>query len=336
MLYVLVNKVGDAKIDYTVIVPVYNEKACILPLYSKLKNVLVDLGTHEIIFVDDGSTDQTFRRLQECAEKDKEVKIIKFRRNFGQSAALSCGFDHATGEIVITIDADLQNDPSDIPKMLEKLQKGYDVVCGWRKHRKDPFLRKKVPSKVFNWFCRKTSGQDIHDFGTTFRVYKREVVENVSVYGELHRYIPVLAAWKGYKVSEIEVKHHPRKYGKTKYGGGRLIRGFLDILTVYFLEKYLSRPMHLFGTLGILSTAFGTAVGIYLSILKIFFGVSLSDRPLLLLAVLMVIFGVQFITLGLIGEMLTKYRYETSKKKPYNVETWVNLKPPAKTSTRDD
>jgi len=317
---------ANKKMLYSVIVPAYNEEDCILPLYNKLKDVLVDLGTHEIIFVDDGSTDQTFLKLQKCAEMNKQVKIVKFRRNFGQSAALTAGFDHACGDVIITIDADLQNDPDDIPKMLEELREGYDVICGWRKHRNDRFLRKKVPSRVFNWFCRKISGQNIHDFGSTLRVYKRQVVKNISVYGELHRFIPVLAAWKGYKVSEIEVKHHPRKYGKTKYGGGRLIRGLLDILTVYFLEKYLSRPMHLFGTLGILSVALGTAIGIYLSILRIFFGVPLSDRPLLLLAVLMVVFGVQFLTLGLIGEMMTRNRYETSNKKPYDIEVSVNLK----------
>jgi len=316
----------DKEIVYSAIVPFYNEEDSVLPLYNKLKKVLIDLGKHEIIFVDDGSTDKTFLRLRECAQIDKQVRIIKFRRNFGQSAALTSGFDHATGDIIITVDADLQNDPKDIPKLLEKLQEGYDTICGWRKHRKDRFLRKKVPSKVFNWFCRKISGQNIHDFGSTLRVYKRQVVKNISVYGELHRFIPVLVAWKGYKVSETEVKHHPRKYGKTKYGGGRLVRGLLDILTVYFLEKYLSRPMHLFGTLGILSIGLGTAIGAYLSILRILFNVPLSDRPLLLLAILMVVFGVQFLTLGLIGEMMTRNRYETGNKKPYDIEVLLNFK----------
>ena len=327
---------ADKKIAYSAIVPVYNEEDSVLPLYNKLKKVLIDLGLHEIIFVDDGSTDETFLKLQECAEKDKHVKIIRFRRNFGQSAALACGFDHATGDMILTIDADLQNDPDDMPEMLEKLREGYDVVCGWRAHRKDPFLRKKLPSRLFNWFCRRISGLDVHDFGTTYRAYKKEVVRNISVYGEFHRYIPILAAWQGYKVSEIKVRHHPREYGKTKYGAGRLIRGFLDLLTVYFLEKFFSRPMHLFGTLGILFSAFGTVVCLYLSLLKILFDVPLSERPLLLLGVLMIVFGVQFLTMGLIGEMLTKHRYETSTRKPYSVKARINLKSLAVNSNRDD
>lgn len=228
---------------------------------------------------------------------------------------------------MITMDGDLQNDPSDIVRMVEEIRGGYDVICGWRKHRKDPLLRKRVPSRVFNWFSRKISGRNLHDFGTPFKAYRREIVKSISssVYGELHRYIPVLAAWKGYKVSEVEVTHNPREHGKTKYGGGRLIRGFLDLFTVYFLEKYLSRPMHLFGTFGILSAVLGIVIGGYLAILRIFFGVGISDRPLLLLAILMVIFGLQFITLGLLGEMLTKYRYETGKSRFYDVEAWVNF-----------
>jgi len=315
----------DPKTDYSIIVPVYNEEDSILPLYNKLKNLLIVLGSHEIVFVDDGSTDQTFQRLSECAEKDKHVKIIKFRRNFGQSAALKSGFDYANGERVITIDADLQNNPEDIPKLLEQFEKGYDVVCSWRKNRKDPFFRKKVPSKIFNWFCRRVSGQHLHDFGSTLRVYRQEVVRSIRMYGDLHRYILVLIAWKGYKISEVKVKHQPRKYGKTKYGGERLIRGFLDMLTVYFLEKHLSRPMHLFGTIGVLSSGLGAIIGIYLSILKILYGVPLSDRPLLLLAILLIIFGVQFFSFGLITEMLTKYQYETNLKKPYDIERYVNL-----------
>lgn len=313
------------KLDYSVIIPVYNEEDSILPLYSKLKKVLIDLGSHEILFIDDGSTDQTFQSILECAEKDKRTKIIKFRRNFGQSAALKSGFDYANGETVITIDADLQNDPEDIPKLVKKFEEGYDVVCGWRKHRKDPFLRKKVPSKIFNWFCRRVSSQNLHDFGSTLRVYRKEVVRSIRMYGDLHRYILVLVAWKGYKISEVEVEHQPRKYGTTKYGGKRLIRGFLDIMTVYFLEKYLSRPMHLFGTIGALSTAVGTVIGLYLSIIRILFGTSISDRPLLLMAILLIIFGIQSFSIGLIGEMLIKNQYETNIKKPYDIERKVNL-----------
>jgi len=311
------------------IIPVYNEEDNILPLYSKLKPVLNKLGEHEIIFVDDGSIDHTFQRLKECAENDKMVKIIKFRRNFGQSAAISQGFDHATGEIVVTMDGDLQNDPSDIPEMVGKIREGFDVVCGWRKQRKDAFLRKRVPSRVFNWLTSRMSGLNIHDLGTPFKAFRRETAKNIrgSLYGELHRYIPVLAAWRGYKVSEVEVKHNPRKHGKSKYGWSRLIRGFLDLLTVYFLEKYLSRPLHLFGTIGFLSMASGIVISLYLLILWFFFGQPLGDRPLFLLGVIMVVFGIQFITLGLVGEMLTRFQHENSKSKLCDVETQVNFEP---------
>ena len=313
----------------SIIIPVYNEEDNILPLYNKLKPVLKNLGEHEIIFVDDGSTDRTFQRLEECAENDKRVKIVKFRRNFGQSAAISYGFDHAIGEIVITMDGDLQNDPSDIPEMVEQIREGSDVVCGWRKQRNDPFLRKRVPSRVFNWLTSKMSGLKIHDLGTPFKAYRRETVKNISgsLYGELHRYIPVLAAWRGYKISEIEVKHNPRKHGKSKYGWSRLIRGFLDLLTVYFLEKYLSSPLHLFGTIGLLSMAFGTVTSLYLLILRIFWGQPLMDRPLFLLGIVMIVSGLQFITLGLVGEMLTRFQHENSKSKLYDVETQVNFEP---------
>lgn len=314
------------------IIPVYNEEDNILPLYSELKPVLKDLGEHEIIFVDDGSTDRTFQKLKECAENDKKVKIIRLRRNSGQSTALSCGFDHACGEIVITMDGDLQNNPRDIPEMVKQIRGGFDVVCGWRKRRKDPFLRKRFPSLLFNWLASKMSGLHIHDIGTPFKAFRRETAKSISgvLYGELHRYIPVLTAWRDYKVSEIEVKHNPRKHGKSKYGWHRLIRGFLDLITVYFLEKYLSRPLHLFGTIGLASMASGIVIGTYLSILRIFYGVPLSDRPLLLLAILMVISGMQFITLGLLGEMVTRFQHETNKRKLYDVETRVNFRTPAK------
>jgi len=313
----------------SIIIPVYNEEDNILPLYNKLKPVLKNLGEHEIIFVDDGSTDRTFQRLIECAENDKKLKIVKFRRNFGQSVAISYGFDHAIGEIVITMDGDLQINPSDIPEMVEQIREGSDVVCGWRKQRKDPFLTKRVPSRVFNWLTSKMSGFKIHDIGTPFRAYRRETVKDISgsLYGELHRYLPVLAGWRGYKVSEIEVKHNPREHGKSKYGWSRLIRGFLDLLTVYFLEKYLSRPLHLFGTIGLLSMTSGAVITLHLLIERIIYWQALEDRPLFLLGILMVLSGIQFITLGLVGEMLTRFQHENGKSKPYKVETRVNFEP---------
>lgn len=314
----------------SIIIPVYNEEDNILPLYNRLKPVLEDIGESEIIFVDDGSTDNTFQRLCECAENDQSVKIAKFRRNSGQSTAISYGFDQASGEIIITMDADLQVDPTDIPQMVKQIREGSDVVCGWRKQRKDPFLRKKVPSRVFNWLTSKVTGLKIHDIGTPFRAYRKEVVKNISLYGELHRYVPVLAAWKGYKTAEVEVKHNPREHGKSKYGGSRLVRGFFDLLSVYFLEKYLSRPLHLFGTIGILSILAGSVISGYLLFLRIFYLEPLESRPLFTLGILMIVFGAQFITLGLLGEMITRFQHENNKSKSYDVESRVNFENKAK------
>ena len=311
----------------SIVIPVYNEENNIVPLYNGLKPVLIDLGEHEILFVDDGSTDKTFQKLEEFAKNDKSVKIAKFRRNFGQSAAISYGFENAIGDILITMDGDLQIDPTDIPKMVKQIREGSDVVCGWRKKRKDPYLRKKIPSRIFNWLTSKVSGFKIHDIGTPFRAYRKEVVDNISgsLYGELHRYLPVLAGWRGYKIQEIEVKHNPRKHGKSKYGWSRLIRGFLDLFTVYFLEKYLSRPLHLFGTIGLLSMGSGILVSLYLVLLRILYFEPLENRPLFLLGILLIIFGAQFITIGLVGEMITRYQHENTKSKSYEVETRINF-----------
>jgi len=316
---------GDVA-THSIVIPVYDEEQNISPLYLSLRPVLDKIGDeYEIIFVDDGSRDRTFEELSRTAEKDTHVKVIKFRRNFGQSAALAAGFEHATGDTVITMDGDLQNDAEDIPKLLEKLEEGYDVVCGWRKDRKDHFFRKKVPSKFFNWLASRTSGLNLHDFGCTLRVYRKDVVRNLSVYGELHRYIPALAASKGFKVDEVAVKHNPRRYGRTKYGAGRLMKGLLDLLAIRLLEKYLARPMHLFGMLGFLSTIAGVVIAVYLATLRLVYNVSISDRPLLLLAIVLIISGIQFIVVGLIGEMLTRYQHEYGGKKFYEVEALVNL-----------
>jgi len=301
--------------SYSVVIPVCNEQENIAPLYSSLKPVLNKLSeTYEIIFVDDGSNDRTFEKLSRIATNDPHVKVIRFRRNFGQSAALAAGFEYATGEIVLSMDGDLQNSPEDIPRLLDKLGEGYDVVCGWRRKRRDPLFTKKVPSRIFNWLASKISGVKLHDFGCTLRAYKKEVVKGLSIYGEMHRYIPGQAAWSGYVVGEVEVSHQPRKLGSTKYGFRRVAGGSLDLLTSYFLAKYFARPMRLFGTLGVLSIATGVVLGVYLTILRLVYEVPLWDRPLLLLAVLLTVLGVQFVVIGLIGEMLTKYRYESGKK----------------------
>jgi len=308
----------------SIVVPVFDEEENVEPLYLALKPVL-EGHPYEIIFVDDGSRDRTFERLSEIARKDGRVKLVKFRKNFGQSAALAAGFERATGDLIITTDADLQNDPIDIPKLLSKLDEGYDIVCGWRKHRKDRYFGKRVPSKIFNWLASKSSGLDLHDFGCTLRAYRKDAVKDISLYGELHRYIPALAASKGFKVCEIVVSHHPRRYGRTKYGATRLMKGALDLLAVELVERYLARPMHLFGLLGFLSAAAGGIIAGYLAALRLLYDVPIGERPLLLLAVLLMVFGIQFVVFGLLGEMMTRYQYESGAKRFYEIQQEIGF-----------
>jgi len=306
----------------SVVIPVYNEEESIEALYKELKSVLDNIKkTYEIIFVDDGSTDKSFEILEKLHNKDKKVKVIKFRRNFGQTSAISAGFDFSRGEVIITLDGDLQNDPQDISKLLKKINKGYDVVSGWRKERKDPFLRKKIPSKISNSLSRRLTGVKIHDFGCTLKAYRRKSLEGIELYGEMHRFIPAIVAWKGFKVGEVKVNHRPRKFGRTKYGMTRIIKGFLDLLLVVFWKKYSTRPIYLFGTLGLLLSLVGFLLGMYLTLMKIFYNVSLSERPLLLLAVLLIILGVQFIIFGLLADIMIKIYYR--KEKAYNIEEFL-------------
>lgn len=302
----------------SIIVPFYNEEENIKPLYAELDKVLKSLNRkYNIIFVDDGSNDNTFKKMLEVREKDKNVKIIKFRRNFGQSAALKAGFDHAEGNIVISMDGDLQNDPADIPKLIDKIEKeDYDVICGWRADRKDP-ITKKITSKFANFLRKMTTGEVIHDSGCTFRAYRTESVKGLDLYGETHRYIPAMMLWRGYRIGEEKVKHHPRKFGKTKYGLWRIAKGFLDLIVISFWQKYSVRPIHVFGGLGLLLGISGTLIGGYMGIERLFFGESLSDRPLFLLAVLMIIIGVQFIVSGILADIMLKVYYGQNERKNY-------------------
>lgn len=292
-------------IDLSIIVPVYNEENSVGTLYNEIKNMLSSFEIiYEIIFVDDGSTDNTFNKLNEIYIEYEDIGIIKFRRNFGKSVALNTAFRRAKGNIVVTMDGDLQDDPKEIPRLIEKIDEGYDLVSGWKYVRNDP-ITKRFPSTIFNKLTSVLTGVDIHDFNCGFKAYKKEVLENISLYGEMHRYIPVLAAWNGFKIGEIKVKHRSRKYGKSKYGFTRLIKGFLDLITVKFLTTYSSRPLHVFGIPGVLSLFFGFLIGLYLVVLKYLRGVVLSERPMLLLSVLLIIFGLQFVSIGLLGEMIT-------------------------------
>lgn len=298
----------------SIIVPVYNEEKNVSILYENLMDVIE--RDYEIIFVDDGSTDNTFNELQKLHEKNKKVKIIKFRKNFGQSAALKAGFDYSKGDIIITMDADLQNDPHDIPKLLEKI-KDYDCISGWRHDRKDSVF-KKIPSKISNWLHRKLTGVDIHDSGCTLKAYKKEAIKNLELYGETHRYIPAMLSWQGYKIGEVKVTHHKRKYGKTKYNYTRLPKGFLDLLFISFWKKYQSRPLHLMGGFGIVSFMAGFIISLYLTIQRLFFGVGLSNRPLLLLGVLLMIISIQFIVFGFLAEISIRTYF--TNKKTYTIE----------------
>ena len=315
------SKSADA-IKYSVVVPVLDEQENIPPLYVKLTEVMDALGEpYEIVFVDDGSHDQSFRVLCDIYESDRRVHVIHFRRNFGQTPALKAGFDFARGEIIITLDADLQNDPEDIPHLLAKLAEGYDLVSGWRKDRKEPWLSRRVPSIIANGIMAWLSGIPLHDFGCTLRVYRREIVQDLPLYGDLHRFIPALASWFGARMTEIVVRHHPRHRGASKYGLRRIGRVILDFLGVKFLLDYSTKPLHFFGLFGLLGTGIGGAMGLYLLYLKIILGeaVFIKHGPLLLLAMALVVSGIQFISIGLLGEMLARTYFESQGKSVYTV-----------------
>ena len=306
--------------NLSIVIPLYNEEENVEPLYAQLKATLEGVGReYEIIIVDDGSTDGSFDILKRLHEDDGHLKVIRFRRNFGQTAAFAAGFDHSRGEVVITMDADLQNDPADIPLLLEKIEEGHDVVSGWRLHRKDPFLSRRVPSMIANWLISQVTGVHLHDYGCSLKAYRREVVKNVQLYGELHRFIPAIANWMGVSVAEVPVRHYSRRFGKSKYGLSRTARVLLDLLTVRFLLSYSTRPIHIFGGLGLISFVAGIGLGGYLSFVKFALGQDIGDRPLLLLAILLMVMGVQFISMGLLGELVVRTYYESQNKPIYAV-----------------
>ncbi|MFH1195163.1 MAG: glycosyltransferase family 2 protein [bacterium] len=288
----------------SVLIPLLNEEGSIQPLYKEIKKAFQTLSVdHEILFIDDGSTDNSLYTIRGLCNLDKKVRFISFRKNYGKSAALHVGFKHVTGDAIITMDADLQDDPAEILNLLKKLEEGYDLVSGWKKKRHDPFV-KRISSKFFNYVTRVLSGIKIHDFNCGLKAYRKEVVSNLEVYGELHRYIPVLADWKGFKVTEIPVLHHPRRYGKTKFGISRFFKGFIDLITVMFTTRYIKRPMHLFGFIGAFAVLAGIIVNAYLTFEWIFYHKALSNRPLLFLGILLIIVGIQFFSIGLLGEIM--------------------------------
>jgi glycosyltransferase involved in cell wall biosynthesis len=296
----------------SVVIPLYNEEGSLRELYRELKAALGRMGVrHDYWFIDDGSTDDSFSVLKDIRRTDPRVKIIRFRRNFGKSAALSTGFSHAQGAVVITMDADLQDDPAEIPALVKKLGEGYDLVSGWKKVRKDP-LSKTIPSRFFNRVTSALSGIKIHDFNCGLKAYRRDVVKTVRVYGELHRYVPVLAHEAGFRVGEIPVRHRPRRFGKTKFGITRFWKGFLDLLTVLFTTRYFRNPLHLFGFWGLIAMLGGVAIAGWLTV-EWFLGSPLGNRPLFLGGILLIIVGIQMVSIGLLGEMITKTRQESEE-----------------------
>jgi glycosyltransferase involved in cell wall biosynthesis len=287
----------------SLVIPLYNEEDSIVPLSHEIRKAMSRLNTnYEVVLVDDGSTDSSLQKLKEVTKTDNRFRYISFRKNYGKSAALHIGFRASTGDAVVTMDADLQDDPQEIYNLLKKLEEGYDLCSGWKKKRQDPFI-KKISSKFFNFVTRVISGIKIHDFNCGLKAYRKEVVENVKVYGELHRYIPLLAKWQGYTVTEVPVMHHPRRYGKTKFGVSRFFKGFIDLVTVIFVTRYIKRPMHFFGFLGALSFLAGFIVLGYLTVLWIQ-GIPLSNRPMLFLGMLLIIVGAQLFAVGLLGEVI--------------------------------
>ncbi|NOZ22691.1 MAG: glycosyltransferase family 2 protein [Planctomycetes bacterium] len=309
--------------EVSVVVPVYNEEENVLPLCASIKAVLEKevAGPHELIFVDDGSSDGTFDRLQEIHESYEHVAVIRFRRNFGQSAAMSAGFDYARGKVIIPMDGDCQNDPADIPRLLAKLDEGYDIVSGWRKERKDGLLSRRFPSVIANWLIGRVGGIRLHDYGCTLKAYRADVIKTVNLYGEMHRFIPLLAKWAGAKITEIPVKHHPRRAGRTKYGLSRTVRVVLDLVTVSFLLRFMTRPLQIFGLFGLGALFAGFVSGAATVFLKVVSGVDMTGNPLLLLTVLLFMGSIQFVCIGLLGEIGVRTYYESQSKRPYFIRT---------------
>jgi|CXWL01.1.fsa_nt_gi glycosyltransferase involved in cell wall biosynthesis len=305
----------------SVLVPVLDEAGSVEELAVRVAQVLDRIGkSFEIVFVDDGSRDGTPERIRAARERDGRVRLLRLRRNFGKAAALSAGFDYARGALVVTMDGDLQDDPDEIPRLLAALEEGdLDLVSGWKKLRRDP-ISKRYPSLLFNWVTRRLAGVDLHDFNSGFKLYRREVLEQIAVYGELHRYIPVLASRRGFRIGEVAVAHHPRRHGVSKYGWDRFYKGLLDLITVLFITRYTRRPLHLFGAIGLVCLGGGLAINSYLAVLWCL-GERLANRPLLLLGVLLMLVGIQVLTTGLIGEMLTLRTFQRSDS--YSIKEWV-------------
>src|SRR5258707_8524215 len=313
---------SPSSIRYSVVVPFFNEQENVSPLYMKLTEVMEGLGEpYELVFVDDGSRDNTFKVLSDIYEHDRCVHLVRLRRNFGQTAGLKAGFDFAHGEIIISMDGDLQHDPEEIPRFLEKIEEGYDLVSGWRHARRDHWLMRQIPSRAANWMMANLPGVELQDCGTTFKAYRREIIQEIQLYGELHRFIPALASTTGARIAEVPIENLQRKSGKSNYGIGRTIRVFLDLLMVKFLLDYSTRPLQFFGLLGLAGAGSGTLLGAYVAFKKLFYHISVMQEhgPLMLLSIALLVSGIQFISMGLLGEIMARTYYESQNKPIYTL-----------------
>jgi len=322
----MVERNAEVSVDLSVVIPLYNEEENVRPLLLGLFTVLETLPQAcEVIVIDDGSSDGSFVALQELAQNEKRLKVIRFRRNFGQTAALMAGFDLAQGDIVVTMDADLQNDPADIPLLLDKIAEGYDVVSGWRIKRQDPFLSRRLPSQTANWLIGKTTGLCLHDYGCSLKAYRLTVVKNIHLYGELHRFIPALASGMGVRVAEVPVHHAARRFGRSKYNLSRTPRVVIDLITVRFLLQYGTRPAQAFSLLGVWSFGVGLVLGLYLAFLRFIMGHPVGNSPFWILCMLLCMGGVQMVLMGLLGELMMRTYYETQHKPIYMIRQILNV-----------
>jgi glycosyltransferase involved in cell wall biosynthesis len=314
-----------SKIYLSIVVPLYNEASNLQRFYERLKGALQKLGhPYEVVLVDDGSSDNTFDILQSICRNDNLFRAIRFRKNFGQTAAMVAGIDHSQGQVVITLDGDLQNDPRDIPVLIDKIKEGYDIVSGWRANRKEPFLTRRLPSIVANRLISAVCGCKLHDYGCTLKAYRREIIDSIGLYGELHRFIPAIASGGGASIAEVKVRHRPRTRGKSKYGLTRTLRVILDLLTVKFFLSFATRPMQIFGLVGISATCAGVVTLAYLTYVKFALDRGIGGRPLLFISILLILGGIQFISMGLLGEMLTRTHHEVGKKPIYKIKEYLN------------
>jgi glycosyltransferase involved in cell wall biosynthesis len=312
----------------SIVTPIYNEEESIDALLAEIHAALDPTGIdYEILCIDDGSTDRSCAVLAEHAKRDPRLVVAEFRRNFGQTAAMQAGLQAARGDVVVTLDADLQNDPKDIPRMLAKLDEGYDLVAGWRADRKDRFVDRRLPSIIANWLISSTTTVRLHDYGCTLKAMRREVATELRLYGEMHRFIPVMASLVGARIAELPVNHRARQFGKSKYGIGRTLRVVLDLVTVLFLRSYLVRPMQVFGLAGVVAFVMGAGAAAYLTYGKLVHGQELSNRPLLLLAVMLILVGIQLLSLGLVADVLGRTYHEAQGRPPYHIRRWLNREP---------